>query len=139
MFLLGCRGGRGDSVGVGVPDGWLRVCRSVAFFPSCISWAGPPRFCLPDVTSWAGGERQGPAVSSRFSGRPEPRALCLACGALCTLSTVPGWSLVAPHRPLFHFSLHLGSQSPDGVLLLERQTVLFLFLPSSEHVTAVHF
>lgn len=54
-------------------------CGYVDRWPSCllrISRAGLPRFCLPDVTSWAGGERQGPAVSSRFSGRPEPRALC---------------------------------------------------------------
>lgn len=47
-----------------------------------ISWAGPPRFFLPDMTSWEGRERQGPAVSSRFSGRPEPRVSALVCGAL---------------------------------------------------------
>ena len=38
-----------------------------------ISWG--IRICLPGVTSWAGGERQGPASPPGFSGRPEPRAL----------------------------------------------------------------
>lgn len=116
-------------------------CRCVDLWPSFllrISWVGPPRFCLLGMTSWAGGERQGPAISSRVLWAAWALCTLPSCGGpSCALSTAPDGALSPGSEPLSCLSLCLQSQSPDSVLLLEMEIVLcFRF---SEHVTAIHF
>ena len=97
-----CRRARPGRLAAGV-----RICGLLSFFVSLggfVSLARRPRFCLPGVTPWAGGERQGPAVCSRvlWAARA-PCAPPLCVGPSCTLSTAPDGALSPGSEPCLAF------------------------------------